>query len=391
MRKRELIALPLGVGVYVAYRVVQKLTKFGRPPTKAPEVPKVPEVPEVPAEEVEKVLVKSYRTVVSHLRRQVVGQDRAIEQLETALKVCQSGIGDPARPIAVLLFAGPTGVGKTEMARALAEAIHGNSDHLARVDCNQLSERHSVSSLHGSPPGYVGFMENASVLKKEVVQGKPGRPGIVLFDEIEKAHRNVHQALLNIFDRGVMMRNTGKGEVNFTNSIIIMTSNVGSRQLVETAGGTGIGFGVSVESREQLPGKERKAIVYQELRKAFAPEFLNRIDYVVVFKWLDKDALGKILKKFLDELQGRLDDFPYFLSVSASAKELLVDEGYDLRYGARPLRRVVRKYLELPIAEMVIDGIPDCSVLRVTKVPPNGIRIEPKEPPTLKPKKPAGN
>lgn len=335
--------------------------------------------------EVKTMLKQSYRDIVAHLDSRVVGQPRALAQLERSLKIIQAGLRDIDKPAAILFFAGPTGTGKSEMVCALAEAIHGDRNAICRVDCNLLSERHAAASLSGSPPGYVGSGESDTLLNKKVIEGGNGKPGILVFEEIEKAHPMVFHTLLGIFDKGTLRLNNGKKEIYFGNTIVILTSNIGARELAKVADGRKTGFHIREDAKPQLSGEERKSIVFREMERVFAPEFINRIDDTIVFRWLDESELLVIVDKFVDELNAKLSAYPHFLKVTTAAKKYLVEKGYDLRYGARPLKRAVRKYLEDPISEVLADGIPQGSVIKATATNGGGITITVKQPPLLKP------
>src|SRR5215471_16216287 len=223
--------------------------------------------------------------IVQHLRRRIINQDEALDQLEEALLISEAGLNDPRKPLAVLLFVGPTGVGKTETVRVLTEAIHGQPDSYCRVDMSGLSESHYAASLAGSPPGYVGSQEEESLLNKAKIEGEPGRPGILLLDEVEKAHASVHQSLLQIFDNAHLRLANGKTEISFTNTLIVMTSNVGSDELRHLAENRRMGFQAAASNGVDR-AKERHHVVDRALARHFKPEFLNRVDAVVVFQWL---------------------------------------------------------------------------------------------------------
>jgi ATP-dependent Clp protease ATP-binding subunit ClpA len=299
-----------------------------------------------------------YRDVINHVNQNVIGQPAAIDQLARALKITAAGLRDPGRPLAVLMVAGPTGTGKSEAMRALAEAIHNDPDKLCRVDCNLLAQSHTAASLSGSPPGYVGSVESSTLLDKKLIEGKLGRPGLLVLEEIEKAHPDVFDVLLGIFDKGVLNMNNGKSQINFSNTIIVMTSNAGARALSDVASGKQMGFAPTSATQIVLSDDDRKQIVTRELKELFRPEFLNRLDDVVVFRWLERPDLELIVNKFLDQLGGRLAQFPHFLKVSKAAQAFLVANGTDIANGARPLKRAIRRYLEEPLAEMLVDGLP---------------------------------
>lgn len=302
----------------------------------------------------------SYRSIVEHLEMRLVGQPRAIAQLERSLKIIQAGLRDNDKPQAILFFAGPTGTGKSEAPRALAEAIHGDPEKLCRVDCNLLTEAHTAASLAGSPPGYIGSSEGDSILDEELLMGENGKPGILVLEEIEKAHPKVWDIFLGIFDKAKLAKNNGKGSIDFSNTIIVMTSNIGARALAKAAGASSIGFSAATSPMDtsHLSGEERRSIVFKEMERIFRPEFINRIDDTVIFRWLDRQDVVRIAEKFLDELGEKLERYPHLLLPEDSVAEFLVDKGYDLPNGARPLKRAVRRYVEDPLAEMLADGLP---------------------------------
>jgi len=317
------------------------------------------------------MLAIDYREVMEHLNSRIVGQDRAIGQLKQALMLAQANITSQDKPLCVLFFAGPTGVGKSETVVALAEAIHEDGSNVCRVDCNLLKREHYASSLAGSPPGYVGSGggggsgdKGQTLLDKETIEGKQGRPGILVFEEIEKAHPMVWDTLMGIFDKGKLTLANGQEEINFSNTFIIMTSNVGSDELKKEAEGKKFGFTDRDEEKNQritkqefnLDGDVRKRIVRQAQEKAFRPEWINRIDYTVVFRWLTPPELMVICDRMIDDLNSRLLGRQVFLEATTPAKELLIEKGFDLKYGARPLKSVVRKYLEIPIAEDICEN-----------------------------------
>ena len=264
-----------------------------------------------------------------NMKKRVMGQDEALELVSDAVIKSRSGIKDPNRPIASFLFLGPTGVGKTEVARTLAYELFDDERHMIRIDMSEYMEKFSVSRLIGSPPGYVGYEEGGQLT--EAVRRNPY--SIVLFDEVEKAHPEVLNLLLQILDDGRVTDSNGR-TVDFKNTIIIMTSNLGSEHILD--GNTDL--------------------VMQEVREHFRPEFINRIDEIIVFNPLSKEAIAKILDKIIHDIEKRLADVNLKINLTDKAKDELINTGYDINYGARPLKRLVSRTLETMLAKMIIEG-----------------------------------
>ena len=283
----------------------------------------------------------------SDLKSKVIGQDEAIEQISMAIKRSRMGIRSTDKPMGSFIFLGPTGVGKTHLAKMLAENVFGTEEALIRVDMSEYMEKHAVSKLVGAPPGYVGYEEGGQLTEK--IRRKPY--SVVLLDEIEKAHPDVFNILLQLLDEGHLTDGLGR-KVNFKNTMIIMTSNVGARKLQDF--GTGVGFGTKtkIEAHDELVSD----VIEDSLKKAFSPEFLNRLDDVIVFKKLDKEGIGKIVELPLKDLTSRIKEIGYNVKVSKKLKDHLVEVGYDEKYGARPLNRAIQKYVEDPIAEELLKG-----------------------------------
>ena len=281
------------------------------------------------------------------LKSKVIAQDSAIDTLAKAIRRSRVGLKNPNKPIGSFLFLGPTGVGKTLLAKELAEQMFGTSDALIRVDMSEFMEKFAVSRLVGAPPGYVGYEDGGQLTEK--VRRKPY--SIILLDEIEKAHQDVFNILLQVMDEGRLTDSESR-TVDFRNTIIIMTSNLGSRQIQEY--GRGIGFGTSDAGTDQA----RQDIIRKALNKSFAPEFINRIDEIITFNQLDRQAVGQIVGIELSQLVKRLEGMGYTLSVTDAAKYFLSDKGYSREYGARPLKRAIQTYVEDKLAEVMIDG--DC-------------------------------
>jgi ATP-dependent Clp protease ATP-binding subunit ClpB len=273
------------------------------------------------------------------LHQRVIGQDEAVQAVADAVIRARSGLKDPKRPIGSFIFLGPTGVGKTELARALAESLFDSEENIVRIDMSEYMEKHAVSRLIGAPPGYVGYDEGGQLT--EAVRRKPYC--VILFDEIEKAHHDVFNVFLQILDDGRLTDSQGR-VVDFKNTIIIMTSNIGSPLLIENASESG-------EIQEDIRRK-----VMAELRAHFRPEFLNRVDDTVLFKPLTLADIKKIVELQLTLLRARLADRHITLDLSDAAKEHLAREGYDPVYGARPLKRFLQRALETPLSRQLISG-----------------------------------
>jgi len=276
------------------------------------------------------------------LRRQIIGQDAAVEKVVKAIQRNRIGLKDPGKPIGTFMFLGPTGVGKTHLAKKLAEYLFDSADTLIRIDMSEYMEKFTVSRLVGAPPGYVGYEEGGQLTEK--VRRRPY--SVVLLDEIEKAHPDVFNLLLQVMDEGRLTDSLGR-RIDFKNTILIMTSNIGTRQLKDF--GSGVGFTTQEMDKSYTHGVLQKA-----LNKAFSPEFLNRIDDIIMFDQLDRDAIFRIIDIELAGFHRRLDALGYRLVLSEEAKNYIADKGYDRQFGARPLKRAIQKYLEDPLAEMII-------------------------------------
>ena len=278
------------------------------------------------------------------LGKRIAGQDEAIDSIVNAIKRNRAGIKDPDRPIGSFLFFGPTGVGKTQLAKSLAEYLFGSEENMVRMDMSEYMEKFTASRLVGAPPGYVGYDEGGQL--SEAVRRKPYC--VVLLDEIEKAHPDIFNLLLQVLDEGRLTDGNGR-TVNFRNTIVIMTSNVGSREISEF--GNGLGFITSASKNTD----NRKAIVEKAVRRTFPPEFLNRVDEQVFFNTLDRNSMEKIIGIELKDLKKRIGAAGADLSITARAKNFITDVGFDPDYGARPLKRAIRKYIEDPVAEFIIE------------------------------------
>ena len=302
----------------------------------------------IPVTKVSQSENEKLRNMDKEIKVKVIGQDEAIEKITKAIKRNRVGIKNQNKPIGSFMFLGPTGVGKTHLAKMLAESIFGSSDSLLRVDMSEYMEKHSVSKLIGAPPGYVGYEEGGQLTEK--VRRKPF--SVILLDEIEKAHPDVFNILLQVFDDGHLSDSLGR-KVDFKNCLIIMTSNVGARKLQEF--GSGVGFGTKAKMDKAEEAAE--GVIQDSLKKAFSPEFLNRIDDVIVFKSLDKEDIKKIVELPIIEVIERVKEMGYNLSIDETLKEFLVEKGYDEKYGARPLNRAIQKYVEDPISEKVLENL----------------------------------
>ncbi|HHX59005.1 MAG TPA: ATP-dependent Clp protease ATP-binding subunit, partial [Candidatus Moranbacteria bacterium] len=278
------------------------------------------------------------------LHQRVIGQDEAVESVSRAIRRARAGLKDPRRPVGSFIFLGPTGVGKTELARALAEAMFGDERAMIRLDMSEYMEKHTAARLIGAPPGYVGYDEGGQLT--EQVRRKPY--SVVLFDEIEKAHPDVFNVLLQILEDGRLT--DGKGRtVDFRNAVVIMTSNVGATFLHRTS----LGFGAADEESTHERMKER---ILSDLKRTFRPEFLNRVDDIIVFHALNEAHIARIVEIMLDEFNNRLAEYDLRVEVSGEARAALVKEGFDPAFGARPLRRVIQKRLEDNISEEMLQG-----------------------------------
>lgn len=290
-------------------------------------------------------LVKMY----DELSGKVIGQEQAIKKVVKAIQRNRAGLKDPNKPIGTFVFLGPTGVGKTELAKVLARYLFDNDDSLVRIDMSEYMEKFAVSRLIGAPPGYVGYEEGGQLTEK--VRRKPY--AVVLLDEIEKAHPDIFNLLLQVLDEGTLTDSLGR-KVDFKNTILIMTSNIGSRQLKDF--GQGVGF--STTAKQSASDDHAKGIIENALKKAFAPEFLNRIDDVIIFNSLTKEDIFKIIDVELVSVNKRIEALGFKLTLSTEAKDFLAEKGFDTNFGARPLKRAIQKYLEDAVAEEIIKSSP---------------------------------
>ena len=286
------------------------------------------------------------------LHKRVVGQDEAVKAVARAIRRGRVGLKDPKRPIGSFLFLGPTGVGKTELCKSLAEAMFGDENAMIRIDMSEYMERHTVSRLIGSPPGYVGHDEGGQLTEK--VRRKPY--SVVLFDEIEKAHEDVWNIMLQILDDGRITDSQGR-TVDFKNTVIVMTSNIGAKAL--TAAGAKLGFDADdkkAEADADAAYAQAKETVLAELRQTFRPEFLNRIDDIIVFRALTEQDIEEVARRMLKTVADRMETMDIHLDASDEAVKELAKEGFDPKYGARPLRRAIQSKVEDAVAEKMLDG-----------------------------------
>lgn len=284
-------------------------------------------------------------TMESELKKSVIGQDKALQKIVKAIRRNRAGLKDPNKPIGSFIFLGPTGVGKTHLAKILARYLFDSEDALVRIDMSEYMEKFSVSRLVGAPPGYVGYEEGGQLTEK--VRRKPY--SIVLLDEIEKAHPDVYHLLLQVLDDGLITDSLGR-RIDFKNTIIIMTSNIGTRQLKDF--GQGVGFNTA--AKEQAKGKHSQSVIENALKRTFAPEFINRIDDIVIFESLERESIHKIIDIELEHLYKRVSDLGYTIEIADKAKDFIVEKGWDSQFGARPLKRAIQKYIEDPLAEEII-------------------------------------
>ncbi len=300
----------------------------------------------IPVKRMVQAETEKLRKMADDMKTMVVGQNDAIQKVVKAIQRNRVGLKDPKKPIGSFIFLGPTGVGKTELARALSRYMFDSEDALIRIDMSEYMEKFTVSRLIGAPPGYVGYEEGGQLTEK--VRRKPYC--VILLDEIEKAHPDIYNILLQVLDDGQLTDGLGR-KINFKNTMIIMTSNIGARQLKDF--GDGVGFATA--NRMQNQDENNKAVIEKALKRTFSPEFLNRVDDVVVFNSLDKENIFEIIDILMRAVLKRLTILGFSLELTAEAKEFLADKGYDAQFGARPLHRAIQKYLEDPLAEQILN------------------------------------
>ena len=318
----------------------------------------------IPVQQIDQPESIRLRSMDKELKKSIIAQDDAIEKVVKAIRRNRVGLREPNHPIGVFMFLGPTGVGKTYLAKKLAESMFGSKDALIRIDMSEYTESFNVSRLVGAPPGYVGYEEGGQLTER--VRRHPY--SIVLLDEIEKAHSNVFNLLLQVLDEGRLTDGNGR-LVDFRNTIIIMTSNAGTKQLKEF--GHGVGFtapgGALTQFNEQ--NKEyARSIIQKSLSRQFAPEFLNRLDEIITFDQLDLNAIKRIIDLELKDLYKRVEDMGFGITISDEAKEFVATKGYDVQFGARPLKRAIQNYIEDGLCELLLsDELKPGDVINIGK------------------------
>ncbi|MCE1200413.1 MAG: ATP-dependent Clp protease ATP-binding subunit, partial [Marinilabiliales bacterium] len=299
----------------------------------------------IPVQKIAQAEGKRLQVMYNDMKSSIIGQDEAVEKITKAIQRNRAGLKDPNKPIGSFIFLGPTGVGKTQLAKVLAQYLFDTTDALIRVDMSEYMEKFSVSRLVGAPPGYVGYEEGGQLTEK--VRRKPY--AVILLDEIEKAHPDVFNLLLQVMDEGRLTDSLGR-KIDFRNTILIMTSNIGTRQLKDF--GQGVGFNTRTSAEEE--NEHNKYVIQKALKRAFAPEFLNRVDDVVMFNSLEKTHINQIIDIELKGFYQRIEALKYKLIISEDAKDFIAEKGFDPQFGARPLKRAIQKYLEDEIAEVII-------------------------------------
>ncbi|MDD3101191.1 MAG: ATP-dependent Clp protease ATP-binding subunit, partial [Bacteroidales bacterium] len=301
----------------------------------------------VPVSRVSESETQRLLNMAEMLKKKLIGQDSAIDAMVRAIHRNRAGLKDPNKPIGTFIFLGPTGVGKTHLAKLLAQYMFDSADNLVRIDMSEYMEKYAVSRLIGAPPGYVGYDEGGQLTER--IRRKPYT--VVLLDEIEKAHPDIFNLLLQVFDEGRLTDSNGR-HVDFRNTILIMTSNIGSRELKEFGGG--VGFATVSSNAAHAADTRRRQIIEKALGKMFTPEFLNRVDEQILFNALDKGHIGKIIDIELADLYKRIEQAGFTLEISEKAKDFVAAQGFDPQYGARPLKRAIQRYLEDPLSEAII-------------------------------------
>ncbi len=300
----------------------------------------------IPVKRMVEAETEKLRKMSDDMKGMVIGQDEAISKVVKAIQRNRVGLKDPKKPIGTFIFLGPTGVGKTELARSLARHMFDSEDALIRIDMSEYMEKFTVSRLIGAPPGYVGYEEGGQLTEK--VRRKPY--SVILLDEIEKAHPDIYNILLQVLDDGQLTDGLGR-KIDFKNTLIIMTSNIGVRQLKEFGDGVGFATAARIQNQEE----NNKAVIEKALKRTFSPEFLNRIDDVIIFNALSKENIFSIIDIIMKNVYKRLQNLGYHLEITSEAKDFIADKGYDVQFGARPLHRAIQKYLEDPLAEEILN------------------------------------
>jgi len=300
----------------------------------------------IPVKRMVQAETEKLRNMGVDMKAMVVGQDEAISKVVKAIQRNRVGLKDPKKPIGTFIFLGPTGVGKTELARALSRYMFEAEDALIRIDMSEYMEKFTVSRLIGAPPGYVGYEEGGQLTER--VRRKPY--SVILLDEIEKAHPDIYNILLQVLDDGQLTDGLGR-KVDFKNTMIIMTSNIGVRQLKDF--GEGVGFATS--ARQANSEEANKAVIEKALKRTFSPEFLNRVDDVIIFNSLEKEHIFQIIDILMKSVMKRLTALGFSMELTAEAKDFIAEKGYDQQFGARPLHRAIQKYLEDPLAEEILN------------------------------------
>jgi len=300
----------------------------------------------IPVKRMVEAETEKLRKMSDDMKGMVIGQDEAISKVVKAIQRNRVGLKDPKKPIGTFIFLGPTGVGKTELARSLARHMFDSEDALIRIDMSEYMEKFTVSRLIGAPPGYVGYEEGGQLTEK--VRRKPY--SVILLDEIEKAHPDIYNILLQVLDDGQLTDGLGR-KIDFKNTLIIMTSNIGVRQLKEFGDGVGFATAARIQNQEE----NNKAVIEKALKRTFSPEFLNRIDDVIIFNALSKENIFSIIDIIMKNVYKRLQNLGYHLEITTEAKDFIADKGYDVQFGARPLHRAIQKYLEDPLAEEILN------------------------------------
>lgn len=320
--------------------------------------------------------------VMARLRSRIVGQDQALASIESMLNLVKADLGDPRRPLHVALFLGPTGVGKTEVVRVLAEAIHGSADACCRVDMNTLAQDHYAAALTGAPPGYVGSREGATLLDTGLIEGSFGRPGIVLFDEIEKAGREVVRALLNVFDHGRLTLSSGAKTVDFRNALVFMTSNLAAREIRHYEEGLRRGWRRFMPCPHETRRRNIRNRMDAALQRTFDPEFINRIDKVTLFSGIEPQMFDGLIELELARLNVRLARSGWVVDLEPAARAWLAQRGFDRRFGARAVARAFRSDVMEALAATLVrlhenDIVPGAERRLIGRRSADGIRFYP--------------